>query len=39
MSVKPVKVGIVGLGRWARVLSNAAKKSYKFEIVCGHSRS
>jgi len=39
MSSKPVKVGIVGLGRWARVLTSAAKKSDKFEIVSGFSRS
>ena len=39
MSVKAVKIGIVGLGRWAKVLSNAARKSDKFEIVCGYSRS
>jgi predicted dehydrogenase len=39
MSVKPVKVGIVGLGRWAKVLSNAARKSDRFEIVSGYSRS
>jgi predicted dehydrogenase len=39
MSSKPVKVGIVGLGRWARVLTNAARKSDKFEIVSGFSRS
>ena len=39
MSSKPVKVGIVGLGRWAKVLTRAAKKSDKFEIVCGFSRS
>ena len=39
MSSNPVKVGIVGLGRWARVLSQAAMKSNKFEIVAGYSRS
>lgn len=39
MSSNPVKVGIVGLGRWAKVLTRAAKKSDKFEIVCGFSRS
>ena len=39
MSSKPVKLGIVGLGRWARVLTSAAKKSDKFEIVSGFSRS
>lgn len=39
VSSDPVKVGIVGLGRWARVLTRAAKKSEKFEIVAGYSRS
>jgi predicted dehydrogenase len=39
MSTDPVKIGIVGLGRWARVLSRAAKKSDKFKIVAGYSRS
>ena len=39
MSSEPVKVGIIGLGRWARVLTRAAKKSEKFEIVAGFSRS
>jgi predicted dehydrogenase len=34
-----VKVGIVGLGRWARVLTRAAEKSDKIEIVAGYSRS
>jgi predicted dehydrogenase len=35
----PVKVGIVGLGRWARVLAHAAAKSDKLKIVAGYSRS
>lgn len=35
----PVKVGIVGLGRWARVLTRAAAKSDRIKIVCGYSRS
>src|SRR5688572_9146877 len=39
MSVAPVKVGIVGLGRWARVLTRAAAKSDKLAIVAGYSRS
>ena len=39
MSSKPVKIGIVGLGRWAKVLTRAAIKSDKFEIVSGFSRS
>ena len=35
----PVKVGIVGLGRWAKVLTRAAKQSDKIQIVAGFSRS
>src|SRR5688572_26712871 len=35
----PVKVGIVGLGRWARVLTRAAAQSDKLKIVAGYSRS
>jgi len=35
----PVKVGIVGLGRWAKVLTRAAAKSGKIRIVAGYSRS
>ncbi|HYC43850.1 MAG TPA: Gfo/Idh/MocA family oxidoreductase [Burkholderiales bacterium] len=35
----PVKVGIVGLGRWAQVLTRAASKSEKLQIVAGYSRS
>src|SRR5688500_4373967 len=35
----PVKVGIVGLGRWAKVLTRAASKSDKLQIVAGFSRS
>lgn len=35
----PVKLAIVGLGRWAKVLTNAAQKSDKIEIIAGHSRS
>jgi len=34
-----VKVGIVGLGRWAKVLTRAAKKSDAMDIVAGYSRS
>ena len=34
-----VKLGIVGLGRWAKVLTAAAKTSNKIEIIAGHSRS
>src|SRR3954463_12439420 len=39
MSSNPVRVGIVGLGRWATVLTRAAKKSDKLKIVAGFSRS
>jgi predicted dehydrogenase len=39
VSTYPVKLGIVGLGRWARVLTRAAKKSDKLRIVAGYSRS
>jgi predicted dehydrogenase len=39
MSATPVKVGIVGLGRWAKVLTRAAAKSEKIKIVAGYSRS
>ena len=35
----PVKLGIVGLGRWAKVLTRAAQKSDKFKITAGYSRS
>jgi len=34
-----VNVGIVGLGRWAAVLTRAAAKSSKVKIVAGFSRS
>ena len=33
------KVGIVGLGRWAKVLTRAAAKSDKLKIVAGYSRT
>src|SRR4051794_25013712 len=36
---EPVKVGIVGLGRWAKVLTRASQKSDKLAIVAGYSRS
>ncbi|HXF54269.1 MAG TPA: Gfo/Idh/MocA family oxidoreductase [Hyphomicrobiaceae bacterium] len=39
MAEEPVKVGIIGLGRWARVLTRAAKPSDKLRIVAGYSRS
>jgi predicted dehydrogenase len=35
----PIKVAIVGLGRWARVLARAASPSPKLKIVGGYSRS
>ena len=34
-----VKLGIIGLGRWARVLTRAAKTSDKLEIVSGFTRT
>ncbi|MEI6667208.1 MAG: Gfo/Idh/MocA family oxidoreductase [Acidobacteriota bacterium] len=39
MSATPVNVGIVGLGRWAKVLEKAARKSDQLKIVAGYSRS
>ena len=39
MSNSPVKMGIVGLGRWAKVLTQASKQSDKLRIVSGFSRS
>lgn len=39
MSRTPVKVGIVGLGRWAKVLARAAAKSDALKIVSGYSRT
>lgn len=39
MTPAPVKVGIVGLGRWAKVLTRAISKSEKLKIVSGFSRS
>jgi len=39
MRTNPVRVGIVGLGRWAKVLTHAAAKSEKIKIVAGFSRS
>lgn len=39
MNTEPVKVGIVGLGRWAKVLTRAAAKSEQIKIVAGFSRS
>src|SRR5262249_49232293 len=34
-----IKVGIVGLGRWAKVLSRAAAKSSSLKIVSAYSRT
>jgi len=39
MKASPVKVGIVGLGRWAKVLTRATAKSPKIKIVAAYSRS
>ena len=39
MSANQVKVGIVGLGRWAKVLTRAARASDALTIVSGYSRS
>jgi len=39
VTFSPVKVGIVGLGRWAKVLTRAAAKSDQLKIVAGYSRS
>jgi predicted dehydrogenase len=36
---EPVKVGIVGLGRWAKVLTRASRKSDKLKVVAGYSRT
>ncbi|MGH8618963.1 MAG: Gfo/Idh/MocA family protein [Burkholderiales bacterium] len=35
----PVKLGIIGLGRWAKVLTRAVAKSDQLKIVAGYSRS
>src|SRR6266852_718571 len=39
MSSTPVNVAIVGLGRWAKVLTRATANSRKLKIVAGYSRS
>jgi len=39
MNTVPVDVGIVGLGRWAKVLTRAAQGCAGLRIVAGHSRS
>ena len=36
---QPVKLGIVGLGRWAKVLTRAVKNSDKLGIIAAYSRS
>ena len=36
---EPINVGIVGLGRWAKVLTRAARASTSIRIVTGYSRS
>ena len=39
MSHSPVKLAIVGLGRWAKVLTRASAQSDRLKIVAGYSRS
>jgi len=39
MSNYPIKVGIVGLGRWAKVLTRASANSNRIKIVAAFSRS
>jgi predicted dehydrogenase len=39
MASNQVRVGIVGLGRWAKVLTRAAQKSDALKIVAGFSRT
>ena len=39
MGAEPTKLGIVGLGRWAKVLTRAVAKSDKLKIVAGYSRT
>jgi predicted dehydrogenase len=39
MGGNPVRVGIVGLGRWAKVLARAAANSPAIKIIAGYSRS
>ena len=39
MNNTPVNVGIVGLGRWAKVLTRAAQQTDKLKIVACYSRS
>ena len=39
MTGAPVKLAIVGLGRWAKVLTRASAKSHSLQIIAGYSRS
>jgi predicted dehydrogenase len=39
VTATPVKLAIVGLGRWAKVLTHASAKSHSLKIVAGYSRS
>lgn len=39
MGSTAINVGIIGLGRWARVLTRAAQQSDRIRIVAGYSRS
>src|SRR5690348_532644 len=39
MGAGPTRLGIVGLGRWAKVLARAVAKSDKLKIVAGYSRT
>ncbi|HSB75088.1 MAG TPA: Gfo/Idh/MocA family oxidoreductase [Terriglobales bacterium] len=39
MSAGPIKVGIIGLGRWAKVLTRAVAQSNQLKIVAAYSRS
>ena len=39
MASEPIQLGIVGLGRWAKVLTRAVSKSNKLKIAAGYSRS
>jgi predicted dehydrogenase len=39
MVARKVRIGIVGLGRWARVLTRAAKQSDELEITAAFGRS
>jgi len=39
MNDAPIKLGIIGLGRWARVLARAAQRSTRLKLVSGYSRT